>query len=168
MMATMDELNVDLATIHPLATVETERLGARTRVWQYTVILGGAVIGSDCNICAQCFIESDVVVGDRVTIKNGVQLWDGMRIEDDVFVGPNVTFSNDKFPRSRQRPEFFSGIVIERGASIGAGAVVLPGVILGKHSLVGAGSVVTRSVPDYGLVFGNPARVIGDVRDRGL
>lgn len=107
-------------------------------------------------------------MGDRVTIKNGVQAWDGVTVEDDVFIGPNVTFTNDKFPRSRFKPAGISGILIKKGASVGGGAVLLPAVTVGRHAMVGAGSVVTKSVPDYALVVGNPAEVVGDVRDRTL
>lgn len=154
--------------IHPLADVESFTIGEGTRIWQYTIVLQGAAIGSDCNICAHCFIENDVVVGDRVTIKNGVQAWDGVTVEDDVFIGPNVTFTNDKFPRSRSKPAGISSILIKKGASVGGGAVLLPAVTVGRHAMVGAGSVVTKSVPDYALVVGNPAVVVGDVRDRTL
>lgn len=148
------------ATIHPLADVQSFNLGARTRVWQYVVILNGASIGEDCNICAHVLIESDVIVGDRVTVKSGVQLWDGVTLEDDVFVGPNVTFTNDRFPRSRQRPPSFERTTVGKGASIGANATILPGIHIGARSMVGAGSVVTRDVPEDAIVYGNPAREI--------
>ena len=148
------------AMIHLLADVQTEQIGEGTRVWQFCVILSGAVIGRDCNICAQVLIEGDVVVGDRVTVKSGVQLWDGLRVADDVFIGPNATFANDNFPRSRQRPESFLPTVIHAGASIGANATILPGVTIGERAMVGAGAVVTRDVPAGTVVFGNPARVI--------
>jgi acetyltransferase-like isoleucine patch superfamily enzyme len=123
------------------------------------VIANGARIGADCNICSHCFIEGDVIVGDRVTVKSGVQLWDGIRVEDDVFIGPNATFTNDRFPRSKRYPKQFPQTVLRAGASIGAGAVILPGLIIGAGAMVGAGAVVTRSVPDHAIVFGNPARV---------
>jgi UDP-2-acetamido-3-amino-2,3-dideoxy-glucuronate N-acetyltransferase len=145
---------------HKTAEVLSKAIGARTRVWQYTVILPDATIGDDCNICSHVFIENDVIIGDRVTIKSGVQLWDGLRVGDDVFIGPNVTFTNDQFPRSKQYPEKFLVTEIMAGASIGGGAVLLPGVSVGKCSMVGAGAVVTRSVPDYAVVVGNPARII--------
>jgi UDP-2-acetamido-3-amino-2,3-dideoxy-glucuronate N-acetyltransferase len=146
--------------VHPLADVKTSQIGDGTKIWQFVVALAGAKIGRDCNVCAQVFIENDVVVGDRVTIKNGVQLWDGVRLEDDVFVGPNATFTNDPFPRSKRRLEQFSITVVRRGASIGANATVLPGVTIGEGALVGAGSVVTRDVPPGAVVVGNPARVM--------
>lgn len=146
------------AEIHPLADVRTVAIGAGTKVWQYVVILSGASIGTDCNICAHVLIEGDVSVGDRVTVKSGVQLWDGVTLEDDVFVGPNVTFSNDRFPRSRQRPDSYERTVVARGASIGANATILPGIRIGARALVGAGAVVTRDVPEDATVYGNPAR----------
>jgi UDP-2-acetamido-3-amino-2,3-dideoxy-glucuronate N-acetyltransferase len=146
---------------HANALVETEKIGARTRVWAFAHILPGAVIGEDCNICDLTFIENDVLVGDRVTIKCGVQLWDGIRIEDDVFVGPNASFTNDPFPRSKQYPEAFARTTIRKGASIGANATILPGLTIGQFSMVGAGAVVTRDVPPYATVVGNPARIIG-------
>lgn len=149
--------------IHHLADVQSEQIGNNTRIWQFTVVLKGAVIGSDVNICAQCFIENDVKIGNRVTIKNGVQIWDGIELEDDVFIGPNVTFTNDKYPRSKIYPEAFLKTVVKQGASIGAGAVIVPGITIGAGALVAAGSVVTKSVPDKVLVMGNPARVVREI-----
>ena len=146
--------------IHNLADVQTLNIGIDTRVWQFVVILPGAKIGDNCNICSHCLIENDVTIGDRVTIKSGVQIWDGLRIADDVFIGPNVSFTNDKFPRSRQRPEHFLQTIIEKGASIGAGAVILPGIRIGTNSMVAAGSVVTKSVPAYAVAMGNPAKIM--------
>lgn len=149
---------------HPNALVETEHIGNRTRIWAFAHVLPGAVIGEDCNLCDQTFIENDVVVGHRVTIKSGVQLWDGITLEDDVFVGPNATFTNDLFPRSKQYPEAFKRTVIRKGASIGANATILPGLNIGQYAMVGAGTVVTKDVPPYAIVVGNPARIIGYVR----
>jgi UDP-2-acetamido-3-amino-2,3-dideoxy-glucuronate N-acetyltransferase len=146
--------------IHPSSDVQTVSIGEGTTIWQYVVVLPGARIGREVNICSHCFIENDVVIGDRVTVKSGVQLWDGVRIEDDVFVGPNVTFTNDKFPRSKAYPETFAQTVIHRGASIGGGAVLLPGISVGAGAMVGAGAVVTRSVPPLAVVTGNPARIV--------
>ena len=149
------------AFIHPLADVQTAAIGVGTRIWQFCVVLPGARIGRDCNVNAQCLIENDVQVGDRVTVKAGVQLWDGLRVEDDVFIGPNVTFANDKYPRSRCPPPEFARTVLRCGASIGANATVLGGVEIGAGAMVGAGSVVTKSVPAGELWVGNPARRCG-------
>ena len=146
--------------IHPLADVQSSAIGEGTRVWQFVVILPGAVIGRDCNICAHVLIEAGVRVGDRVTVKSGVQLWEGVELQDDVFVGPNATFTNDLHPRSRQRPESFAVTRVLRGASIGANATLLPGVTVGERAMVGAGAVVTKDVPAGAIVVGNPARVI--------
>ena len=148
---------------HPAAIVETENIGAGTRLWAFVHILPDANIGTDCNLCDHVFVENDVVVGDRVTIKSGVQLWDGIRIEDDVFIGPNVTFTNDPFPRSKKYPENFSVTVIQKGASIGANATILPGVTIGQSAMVGAGSVVTKDIPPNAIVVGNPARIVNYV-----
>lgn len=146
--------------IHPSSDVQSTQIGAGTRIWQFVVVLAGAKLGADCNICSHCLIENDVIVGDRVTVKSGVQLWDGIRIEDEVFIGPNVTFSNDRFPRSKQYPEAFLQTVVKAGASIGANATLLPGITIGRNAMIGAGSVVTKDVPDHALVVGNPARII--------
>ncbi|MCE0760340.1 N-acetyltransferase [Marinobacter sp. G11] len=154
-----------MSFIHPLADVAECSIGEGTKVWQFVVILKGAKIGRDCNICAQTLIEGDVVVGDRVTVKSGVQLWDGTRAEDDVFIGPNVTFTNDPYPRSKQYPDEFSGIRICKGASIGANATILPGITIGKEAMVGAGAVVTQDVPSKAVVVGNPARIIRYVEE---
>jgi len=124
------------------------------------VVLPGAIIGDDCNICAHCFIENDVVVGDRVTVKNGVQLWDGLRIGNDVHIGPNVTFTNDKYPKSRNTNYVCLQTWIEDGASIGGGATILPGLRIGAGAMVGAGAVVTKDVPPGVTVVGNPARIL--------
>ena len=147
-------------SIHRLADVQSARIGEGTRIWQFVVVLPGAQIGRDCNICAHGFIENDVVIGDHVTIKSGVYLWDGTRIEDDVFVGPNATFTNDAMPRSKAYPAVFRGVTVRRGASVGANATVLPGVTVGEHAMVGAGAVVTADVPPRAVVVGNPARVV--------
>jgi acetyltransferase-like isoleucine patch superfamily enzyme len=154
------------ATIHPLSDVQSPYIGARTRVWQYVVILEGARIGEDVNICSHCFIENDVEIGHRVTIKSGVQLWDGLHIEDDVFIGPNATFTNDPFPRSRVRPAAFLQTRVCKGASIGANATILPGITIGEGAMVGAGAVVTKSVPPFAIVVGSPARIVGHVDTR--
>lgn len=145
--------------IHPSSDVQSTCIGAGTHVWQFVVILPGAQIGADCNLCSHCFIENDVRVGDRVTIKSGVQLWDGVTLEDDVFVGPNACFTNDLYPRSKQYPQAFLKTLVKRGASIGANATILPGVVIGQNAMVAAGSVVTKDVPDFAVVAGNPAVV---------
>ncbi|WP_455207580.1 WxcM-like domain-containing protein [Kaarinaea lacus] len=146
--------------IHPLSDVQSQSIGEGTRIWQYVVILPGAKIGNDCNICNNVFIENKVLVGNRVTIKSGVQLWDGITLEDDVFIGPNVTFTNDKFPRSKHYPESFANSLIRKGASIGANATILPGITVGINAMVGAGAVVTQDVPPRAIVVGNPARIV--------
>ncbi len=146
--------------IHKLACVETKNIGCGTRIWAFVHILPRAIIGEDVNICDHTFIENDVIVGNRVTIKCGVYLWDGTRLEDDVFVGPNATFTNDKFPRSRKYLDKFPEIIVRQGASIGANATILPGIIIGKNSMIGAGAVVTHDVPDRAVVVGNPARIV--------
>jgi UDP-2-acetamido-3-amino-2,3-dideoxy-glucuronate N-acetyltransferase len=146
---------------HEKSIVESKSIGPGTRIWAFAHILPGAVIGSDCNICDHTFIENDVIVGDRVTIKCGVQLWDGVRLEDDVFVGPNATFTNDRFPRSKKYPEKFPVTLVKRGASIGANATILPGIVIGQYAMIGAGAVVTKNVPPHSIVAGNPARIIG-------
>lgn len=147
-------------TVHPKSDVQSVNIGEKSRVWQFVVILPNARIGADCNICSHVLIENDVIIGDRVTVKSGVQLWDGLRIEDDVFIGPNVTFTNDPFPRSKKYPLAFSVTTIKAGASIGGGATILPGITIGRGAMVGAGAVVTKSVPDFAVVVGNPARIV--------
>lgn len=154
--------------IHPTAIVENDKIGPRTRIYAFVHILPGAIIGADCNINDHCFIEGGVVLGDRVTVKCGNYLWDGLRVEDDVFLGPNVVYTNDINPRSKARPEEFERIVIEKGASIGANSVLRGGITVGRYALVGMGAVVTRSVPAHALVYGNPARMQGYVCRCGL
>jgi acetyltransferase-like isoleucine patch superfamily enzyme/dTDP-4-dehydrorhamnose 3,5-epimerase-like enzyme len=149
--------------VHPQGICESEHVGAGTRIWAFAHVLPGARIGRDCNICDHTFIENDVVIGDRVTIKCGVQVWDGVRLEDDVFVGPNATFTNDVFPRSKHRPQSFARTTVCRGASIGANATILPGVTIGRNAMIGGGAVITKSVPPYAIVMGNPARIVGYV-----
>ena len=145
---------------HPTADVQSPYIGLNTRIWQFVVILPDARIGAECNICAHVLIENDVVIGDRVTVKSGVQLWDGTRIEDDVFIGPNVTFTNDPYPRSKQYPTNFATTTVKNGASIGGGATLLPGITIGRKAMVGAGAVVTKSVPEGAVVMGNPAKIV--------
>lgn len=150
--------------IHSSADVQSSLIGDGTKIWQFCVILPNVSIGADCNICAHCLIEGGVVVGDRVTLKSGVQLWDGVRLEDDVFVGPNVTFTNDDFPRSKQYKPVLP-TTIRKGASIGANSTILPGITIGAGAMVGAGSVVTKDVPAGALVRGNPARFVRQLAD---
>jgi acetyltransferase-like isoleucine patch superfamily enzyme len=147
--------------IHPQALCESTAVGEGTRIWAFAHVLPGAVVGRDCNLCDGVFVENDVRIGDRVTVKCGVQLWDGVTLEDDVFVGPNATFANDPFPRSRQKPPAFLRTTVEHGASIGANATILPGITIGRGAMVGAGAVVVRSVPQWAIVAGNPARITG-------
>lgn len=147
--------------VHPEGICESPNVGARTRVWAFSHVLPGAVIGEDVNINDHVFVENDVVIGDRVTLKSGVQVWDGIRLGDDVFIGPNATFTNDPFPRSKQYPEAFAQTVIEDGASVGGGAVILPGIRVGRRAMIGGGAVVTKNVPPYAIVVGNPARIVG-------
>lgn len=154
---------LDHCAIHPLGVVEPgARIGRGTRVWAWAHILSNAEIGNDCNLCDHTFVENDVVIGNRVTVKCGVSIWDGITIEDDVFIGPSVAFTNDKYPRSKEYPEKFNRTHICKGASIGANATILP-VTIGAHAMVGAGAVVTKNVPPYAIVVGNPARIIGYV-----
>lgn len=150
--------------VHEKALCESPHIGKKTRVWAFAHILPNARVGENCNICDGVFIENDVVVGNNVTIKCGVQLWDGIEVEDNVFIGPNATFTNDPFPRSKVYPDKFSRTVIKKGASIGANATILPGITIGENALVGAGSVVTKDVPPNTVVFGNPARVMKELK----
>ena len=145
--------------IHPLADCQAP-VPESTNIWQFCVVLPQARIGEHCNVCSHCFIENDVEIGNNVTIKCGVQLWDGVRVEDDVFIGPNVSFTNDRFPRSKQYPETFEKTVVRKGASIGAGSVIRSGVEIGEKAMIGVGSVVTKDVPAGELWVGNPARFV--------
>lgn len=146
--------------IHPSTDCQSEEIGQGTSIWQFCVILKGAKIGEDCNINAHCLIEGGAVIGDRVTIKSGNYIWSGITLEDDVFIGPNVTFTNDKHPKSKNQNFKLEKTTICKGASIGGGAVLLPGITVGENAIVGAGSVVTKNVPAGATVIGNPARVI--------
>ena len=163
--------------VHAAAIVETEQIGAGTRVWAFAHIMQGASIGENCNVGDHCFVESGAKIGDNVTVKNGNMIWDGITLEDGVFVGPHVFFTNDVYPRSGRLPEarkrytsrdWLRPTLVRKGASLGAGAVVLAGVTLAEFCMVGAGAVVTKDVPAYALVVGNPARVRGWVCKCGL
>ena len=145
--------------VHNLSDVQTDAIGKGTTIWQFCVVLKGAVIGRNVNVCSHCFIESDVTIGDDVTIKNGVSLFNGITLEDKVFVGPNGAFTNDKVPRSKEYPDNFLRIHVGKGASIGGGAVILPGITIGAGALIGAGAVVTRDVPSDAVVYGEAATV---------
>jgi acetyltransferase-like isoleucine patch superfamily enzyme len=149
------------AEIPPHRQLTVCRKNQKTFVWQYSIILKGAKVGTNCNINAHCFIENDVIVGDNVTVKCGVQLWDGIIIEDDVFIGPNVTFINDKYPKSKIYPFPFLRTIIRKGASIGGNATILGGITIGENAMIGAGSVVTKDVPSGELWLGNPAHKKG-------
>ena len=149
--------------IHNLADVQSKNIGKDTNIWQFCVVLPKAEIGENCNICSHCFIENDVKIGNNVAIKNCVQLWDGITIEDDVFIGANVTFTNDKYPRSKNHEYKQLKTIVKKGASIGANATILPDITIGENSMVGAGSVVTKNVPANTIVCGNPAKEIKEV-----
>jgi acetyltransferase-like isoleucine patch superfamily enzyme len=153
----------DGPAIHALALCESDRIGARTRVWAFAHVLPGARVGADCNICDHVFVEGGVRIGDRVTVKNGVLLFDGVTIDDDVFVGPGVVFTNDRNPRAEVKKSGAQLLptTLRRGATLGANSVVVCGVEIGEYALVAAGAVVTRDVEAYNLVAGNPARRIG-------
>ena len=138
----------------PFSDIQSKKIGTNTRVWQFVVILPGAVVGDNCNICSHCFIENDVKIGNRVTIKNGVQIWDGITIGNDVFIGPNVTFCNDKYPKSCNRSFVPLKTIIEDGVSIGANSTILPGLVIGKDSIIGAASIITKDVPPNSKIIG--------------
>ncbi len=155
---------------HPTALIETDEIGDRTRIWAYAHILKGAIVGEDCNIGDHCFIEGGAVVGSRVTIKNNNMLWEGVTLEDGVFVGPHVFFTNDLYPRSPRLAEaafryqdhgWMSPTTIRTGASLGAAAIILAGTVIGAFAMVGAGALVTKNVKAHALVIGSPARQIG-------
>lgn len=144
---------------HSTSDCQTEDIGEGTTIWQFCVVLNGAKVGKDCNINAYCLIEGGAVIGDRVTLKCGNYIWSGVTLEDDVFIGPNVTFTNDKYPKSRNRDFQLLRTHVGKGAAIGGGAVILPGIKIGAGAIVGAGAVVTKDVADGVTVTGNPAVV---------
>ncbi|VGO12162.1 dTDP-3-amino-3,6-dideoxy-alpha-D-galactopyranose 3-N-acetyltransferase [Pontiella desulfatans] len=163
--------------IHEKALVETETIGEGSRIWAFAHVMSGSSIGKDCNIGDHAFIESGVRIGNGVTIKNNVLVWKGVHVADYAFLGPNVVFTNDLRPRSPRMPlmkelalaeeDWLVETHLEEGASIGANSTILAGVTLGRYCLVGAGSVVTKDVPPFALVVGNPARQIGFVDKLG-
>jgi UDP-2-acetamido-3-amino-2,3-dideoxy-glucuronate N-acetyltransferase len=143
---------------HPTAIVESTCIGSGTRIDAFAHILAGVRIGEACRIGGHTFLECGVVLGSRVVVERGVQLWEGVTLEDDVFVGPNATFTNRGFPQAG-----IERTLVKSGASIGANATLLPGVAIGERAMVGAGAVVTRNVPPHAIVAGNPAGIIGYV-----
>jgi len=152
--------------IHPNAIVDTNEIGANTRIWAFVHILKNVIIGSNCNVCDFCFIEQGVNIGNNVTVKSGTYIWEGVEIEDDVFLGPNIVFTNDIRPRSKLYKESTKTLV-KKGASIGANSTVLAGISIGEYAMTGIGSVITRNVPAHALVYGNPARQYGWVDTSG-
>jgi acetyltransferase-like isoleucine patch superfamily enzyme len=151
---------------HALSQVDSENIGAGTKIWQFVIVLKGAVIGEDTNICSHCFIENKVKIGNRVTLKAGIYVWDGIEIEDDVFIGPNVVFTNDLFPRSKQYKEP-APILIKNGASLGANSTILAGLTIREYAMTGIGSVVTKDLKSHGLYYGNPAKHQGWIDEYG-
>lgn len=156
--------------VHPHGLCESEDVGTGTRVWAFAHVLAGAKVGHDCNICDHAYIEGGVTVGNRVTVKNGAMLFDRVTIEDDVFIGPAVVFTNDLLPRAaiKRGSDELLPTLVQVGATLGAGAVVVCGSTIGAHAFLGAGALVTRDVPAYGFVVGNPGRLIGWVCECGL
>lgn len=146
--------------IHPLSDCKNHTIPDSTNIWQFCVIFPNCQIGENCNICSHCLIENEVTIGNNVTIKSGVQIWDGIDIEDNVFIGANVTFTNDKYPRSKNPNWKLMTTMIRKGASIGAGSTILPGLTIGENAVVGAGSVVTKDIPAGELWLGNPAKFV--------
>lgn len=152
-----------------LSDIQSKKIGDNTRIWQFCIILPEAEIGENCNICSHIFIENEVKIGNNVTIKSGVQLWDGITIEDDVFLGPNVTFTNELVPRSRVIDKSnFKKTTVKKGASIGANTTILPGIEIGEYALIGAASLVNKNVPKNTLWFGKPATQRGFVTNSGI
>ena len=140
------------------AIVESDSIGSNTKIWAFSHVMKGTIIGEDCNIGEHCFIESGVEIGNRVTVKNGISIWDGVIIKDDVFLGPHMVFTNDLLPRSKNTNYKKEITTVKKGASIGANVTLLGGITIGSYSMIGAGSVVTKSVADFSLTFGNPAK----------
>lgn len=154
--------------IHLLADCQSKSIGNSTTIWQFCVVLKGAVIGENCNLCAHVFVENNVVIGNNVTVKSGVQLWDGLNVKDNVFIGANVSFINDLIPRSKVYPSDFLTTTLEEYSSIGANSTIMGGITIGKYALVGAGSVVTKDIPAHEIWFGNPATKRGYITKDGV
>jgi acetyltransferase-like isoleucine patch superfamily enzyme len=167
----MPDKTASIVFRHPSALCESQDIGAGTHVWAFAHVMDGAVVGQNCNIGDHAFVEKGAIVGDRVTIKNGVMIWDGVTIENDAFVGPGVIFTNDRYPRSRRLAEakkryknkdnWITSTKVLRGASIGAGAIILPGITIGRFATIAAGACVTHNVPNHALLVGHPAREVG-------
>ena len=151
--------------IHPLSDCQNKNIPESTNIWQYCVVLPGAQIGENCNICSHCFIENEVKIGNNVTVKCGVQIWDAIELEDNVMIGSNVTFTNDRFPRAKNKNWKMLPTRVCKGATVGAGSTILPGLTIGENAMIGAGSVVTKDVPDGEVWVGNPARFIKKIED---
>ncbi|HVE75765.1 MAG TPA: acyltransferase [Actinomycetota bacterium] len=156
--------------VHPLGLCESEDVGSGTRIWAFAHVMAGATVGVDCNVCDHAFVESGAVVGNRVTVKNAVLVWDKVVIEDDVFLGPGCIFTNDLDPRAalKKTPDRFLPTTVRHGATIGANATIVCGIAIGSHAMVGAGAVVTNDVPNHALVAGSPARRIAWICECGL
>lgn len=146
--------------IHPLSDCKNPNIPESTNIWQFCVVFPNAQIGENCNICCHCLIENDVKIGNNVTVKSGVQIWDGIELEDNVMIGSNVTFTNDKYPRSKNENWKMLRTRVCKGATVGAGSTLLPGLTIGERSMIGAGSVVTKNVPAGELWVGHPARFV--------
>ena len=146
--------------IHPLSDCMCKNIPESTNIWQFCVVFPNAQIGENCNICSHCLIENDVKIGNNCTIKCGVQLWDGIELEDNVMIGANCTFTNDMYPRAKTKDWKLLTTKIRKGASIGAGSTILPGLEIGENAMVGAGSVVTKNIPAGEIWVGNPAKFL--------
>lgn len=154
--------------IHPLSDCKNNRIPMSTNIWQFCVVFPDCQIGENCNICSHCLIENDVRIGNNVTIKCGVQIWDGIELEDNVMIGSNVTFTNDMYPRAKNTDWKMLRTKVCKGATVGAGSTLLPGITIGEKAMIGAGSVVTKDVPAGEVWVGNPARFIKKIKDLNI